>query len=127
MNLKYFKRKYIALIFASLVLIANVNFAYSQSICSMNMKKGCYCEEAKQKQFQPIISKTDCCKEVRKEISNTSNFQSIQQEFNSEIVCIVTLPIEVSPISELSFTSSIQNINHRPPKDIPVLNSTFRI
>jgi len=93
----------------------------------MNMTKSCICDESKQKEVQPVISKTDCCKEVYKEISNKSNFQSIQQEFNSEIVCIITLPIEVSPISEISFASSIQNINHRPPKDIPVLNSTFRI
>jgi len=127
MKLKYFSGKYIALIFASLVLIANVNFAYSQSQCSMNMKQSCYCEESQQKEIHPTISKMDCCKEVRKEISNTSNFQSIQQEFNSEIVCIVILPIEVSSISEISFISSIQNINQRPPKDISVLNSTFRI
>ncbi len=93
----------------------------------MNMKKSCVCEESNQKQIQPTLSKVDCCKEVNKEINNTSNFQSIQQEFNSEIVCIITLPTEVSPISEISFTSSNQNINHRPPKDIPVLNSTFRI
>ena len=127
MKLKYFNRKYIALIFASLVLIANVNFAYSQSQCSMNMKKSCYCEESNQKQSEPAISKMDCCKEVRKEISNTSNFQSIQQEFNSEIVCLAILPIEVNPISEISFISSNQSINHSPPKDISVLNSTFRI
>lgn len=127
MKLKYFNGKYIVLIFASLVLIANVNFAYSQSQCSMNMKKSCYCEESQQKEIHPTISKMDCCKEVRKEISNTSNFQSIQQEFNSEIVCLAILPIEVSPISEVSFTSSNQNINHSPPKDISVLNSTFRI
>ena len=125
--MKYINRKYITLIFASLVLIANVNFAYSQSICNMNMKKSCYCEEANPRQFQPVISKTDCCKEVRKEINNTSNFQLILQEFNSEIVCIITLPVEVTPITDVTYTNSIQNINHRPPKDIPVLNSTFRI
>ncbi|CAF4859268.1 unnamed protein product, partial [Rotaria sp. Silwood2] len=60
----------------------------------MNMMKNCICEESHQKASHIEFSKKDCCKEVRKEISNTSNFQSIQQEFNSEIVCIITLPIE---------------------------------
>lgn len=125
--LKHFIKKYFTLIFAVLVLLANVNFAFSQALCSMKMQKGCYCEESIKKDLQTEFSKKDCCKEVRKEINNTSNFQSAQNEYNYEFVCIITLPADVKLFSKTSFSNSTLYHNQIPPGDIPILNSTFRI
>lgn len=125
--MKHFSKKYITLTFAVLVLLANVNFAFSQAICSMKMQKGCYCEESPKNNSQTEFSKKDCCKEIRKEITNTSNFQSAQSEYNSEFVCIITLPADIKTLTKSSYSNSTLNFNQIPPGDIPILHSAFRI
>jgi len=93
----------------------------------MNMGKGCYCEESDHSTAQTSFSKIDCCKEVLKEINNTSKFQFIQNGFNTEIVHITTSDIQTIHTSKVFFVSTLQNLHHIPPQDIPILNSTFRI
>ncbi len=95
--------------------------------CSMNMKKGCVCEEAASKEQQPVFTKIDCCKQITKEINNSSNFQNLTTEVKIDFIVALLLPVYFNSTSTISYNIPFQNINFSPPRDIPVLNSTFRI
>ncbi len=125
--MKIFNKKYITLIFAALVLLGNINFAYSQTMCNMSMQKGCQCEDTDQSNTQASFTKVDCCKQVLKEINNASDLKSIQKETISEIIFLSVIPAETVNISNCIFAKKIQDPFHIPPKDLPILNCTFRV
>lgn len=125
--MRFLNKKYFTFIFAALVLLGNINFAYSQTMCNMSMQKGCQCEETEQGNTQASFSKVDCCKQVLKEINNTSDLKSIQKETISELIFLSVLPAETVNISDYIFAKKIQDPFHIPPKDLPILNCTFRI
>lgn len=119
-------KKYFPLVFTLLILLGNVNYTISQSLCKMNMPKGC-CEETSGVKSNPEFSKPDCCKQIQKEIKNSSNFQQSQKEFNTEFTAIPLFTGHAKLISQANLTETVKSLNHPPPKDLQVFNSIFRI
>ncbi|MBN8568045.1 MAG: hypothetical protein J0M18_00320 [Ignavibacteria bacterium] len=125
--MNHFNKKYLGFLLILLVLTANVSYAYSQMNCRMNMKKGCVCEDQTDKENSPVINKIDCCKEVVKEINNVSILQILPSEENINFSDDVFFTENSNLLYDSIHLPIDFKLYNSPPKDIPILNSNFRI
>jgi hypothetical protein len=91
------------------------------------MKKGCVCEDQTDKENSPVINKIDCCKEVVKEINNVSILQILPSEENINFSDDVFFTENSNLLYDSIHLPIDFKLYNSPPKDIPILNSNFRI
>lgn len=95
--------------------------------CPMNMKKSVCCCEDKGNDKGEIVNKLNCCKEVTTEINNSSTFQHLSFENKTDLASFIIPLINVIQSDIAIHYISPLNSSHSPPRDIQLLNSTFRI
>jgi len=128
--LKKITKIYVA-VMVLLVMLSNISYAVTYSICGMSSMSKCSCgmsdENSAASTKELSVKKVSCCSDEIKSISNNADFNKEQERVQYtdivQVVYILTesnnLSNDIAPITNLLF--------YIPKRDIPVLYSRLII
>ena len=126
--MKRFNKILISL-FVALVMMSNMSYAISYSICSMTKMKSCCCDDDNSVSNEVSIGSKACCIKEVKEISNSSVFDRIVKLSDSISFQLIFVPLDncnlFSNLKNISLSQSFEEIS--PQSDIPIKNSVLII
>ena len=125
-------KKILTYLFVFLVLITNTGFTFTSEFCSMTKKSTCKCSMNNSNVnvvIKGVVFKSKpCCDEKRKEISNSSVFDSHKKVEINNLSSFISFAEDYSIQTKFSnIPVSTKLVFYNLPRDIPILNSSFQI
>ena len=123
------KGKILISLLVMLVVISNISYSVTVSICGMSMKSSCACDISKDSKTKDVsLKKEPCCKVQVKDISNSSDFLS-QNKTDYKISSLITTNPDFCTYQTKCSINNIpfRLIFYRFQTDLPVKYSTLLI